>query len=86
MEKIRGDKPTGTRIHIYLGISQGNSLCCYLSFKLKCHVFHFLFSLFSPTKLEIRRAQGGEGWHQCEGDDGERGEEDECGAIKCVHM
>jgi hypothetical protein len=25
--------------------------------KLKCHVVHFLFSVFSPTKLENRRAE-----------------------------
>jgi hypothetical protein len=41
VKKIRGDKPIGVIIHTYMEISQGNSL--YL--KLKCYVFHFMFSL-----------------------------------------
>jgi hypothetical protein len=59
-------------------ISQGISLCSYLYLKLKCHVFCFVFSLFSSTKLENRRLEQvlprGEGWHQWEGGGvGERG-------------
>jgi hypothetical protein len=38
-------------------ISQGNSLCSYLYLKLKCHVFHLIFSLFSPTKSENRKEE-----------------------------
>jgi hypothetical protein len=53
MKKIRGDKPIGVIIQTYLEISQENSLCSYLYLKLKCHVSHFIFS---PTKLENRRA------------------------------
>jgi hypothetical protein len=49
----------------------------FVSNKLKCHVFCFIFSLFSPTNSENRRAEQAllleEGWHQCEkGGVGER--------------
>jgi hypothetical protein len=57
MKKIRKDKPSRVIIHTYMEISQGNSPCSYLYLKLKCFVFHFLFSLFSLTKLENRRAE-----------------------------
>jgi hypothetical protein len=57
MKKIRGEKPSGVIIHMHMEISQGNSLCVYLYVKLKCHVFHFIFSLFSFTKSENRRAE-----------------------------
>jgi hypothetical protein len=57
VKKIRGDKPIGDIIHTYMEISQGNSLCSYLYLKLKCHIFHFIFPLFSPTESEIRRAE-----------------------------
>jgi hypothetical protein len=53
-------------------ISQGNSLCSYVYLKLKCYGFCFIYSLFSPTKLENRRVEQvlpkGEGWHQWEGE------------------
>jgi hypothetical protein len=53
-------------------ISQENSLCGYLYLKLKCHIFHFIFSPFSPTKLENRRVEQvlpkREDWHQWEGE------------------
>jgi hypothetical protein len=72
MKKIRHDKPSGIIIHTYMEISQGNSLYSYFYLKLKCHVFHFILSLFFPTKLENRRAEQvllrGEGWHQWEGE------------------
>jgi hypothetical protein len=65
MKKIRGGKPSGVIIHTYMEISQRNSLCSYLYLKLKCHVFHFIFSLM---KLINRRAEqvlpSEEGWHQ----------------------
>jgi hypothetical protein len=81
MKKIRGDKSTGVIIHAWK-ISQGNFLCNYLYLKLKCHGFHFIFSLFPPMILENRRAEQvlpgrgsvGEGWHQWEeGGVGEKG-------------
>jgi hypothetical protein len=50
MKKNRGDKPIGIITYIYMEISQGNSQCRYLYLKLKCHVFCFIFSLFSSTK------------------------------------
>jgi hypothetical protein len=56
MKKIRRDKPIGIIIHIYMKIPQANSLCGYL-YPPKCHVFHFLFSLFSPTKSVNRKAE-----------------------------
>jgi hypothetical protein len=40
MKKIRVDKPFGVIVHIYMEISQGNSLCSYLyPNKQKCHFF-----------------------------------------------
>jgi hypothetical protein len=59
MKKVGEDKPIGLIIiHIYMEISQGNSPCVdtFISNKLKCHVFHFIFSLFPSIKLENRRA------------------------------
>jgi hypothetical protein len=38
MKKIRGDKPSGVIIHMYMEMSEGNSLSCF-SF--------YLFSFFS---------------------------------------
>jgi hypothetical protein len=75
MKKIRGDKPIGVIIHIYMEISQENSrVASFFSNKLKCHVFHFLFS-FSFYK--IREQEGGAGSAQGEWltpvGDGERG-------------
>jgi hypothetical protein len=91
MKKIREDKPIGFIIHRYIEIPKGNSSCSYFYLRLKCHVFHFIFSLFPSTKSENRRAEqvlpSGEGWHQCElGGIGGRGYKSGYGAIKCVHM
>jgi hypothetical protein len=45
-KKIRGDKPIGGIIHIYMEISQGNSLCNYLYLKQpKMSFFYFFFFL-----------------------------------------
>jgi hypothetical protein len=58
MKKIGGDKPIGVVIHTCIEIAQGNSLVAtFISNKLKCHVFHFIFSLFSSTKSENRMAE-----------------------------
>jgi hypothetical protein len=67
-----------SNLNICMEIPQGNSLCSYLYLKLKCHVFSFIFSLFSPTKSEHRRTEQvlprREGWHRWEGKGvGERG-------------
>jgi hypothetical protein len=51
---IRGDEPTGVIIHIYLEVSQGNSLFNYIYLK-QVKMLYFLFFLFSSTKLESRR-------------------------------
>jgi hypothetical protein len=71
MKKIR-DESSGVIIHIYVELSQGNSLY----HKLKCHDFHFVFSLFSPTKSENRRVEqvlpGGELKPRGGGGDGEK--------------
>jgi hypothetical protein len=57
MKKIRGDKPIEVIIHIYMEISQGNSLCNYIYLKqTKMSCFSFIFSLFSSEKLENSRA------------------------------
>jgi hypothetical protein len=58
MKKISGDKPIGITIHVYMKISQGNScVATCISNKQKCHVFLFVFSLFSSTRLENRKAE-----------------------------
>jgi hypothetical protein len=75
MKKIRGDKPIGVIIHIYIEIPQGNSLCSYLYLKqakVSC------FSFYPSKEMENRKAEqvlpSGEGWNQWEGGgDGERG-------------
>jgi hypothetical protein len=46
--KNRGYEPIWDIIHIYMEISQGNSLCSYL--EENCHFFSF-------TKLEDKRAE-----------------------------
>jgi hypothetical protein len=51
MKNIGVDKTPGVII------SQGNSLYDYLYLKPKCHVFCFIFSLFSPTKSGNRMAE-----------------------------
>jgi hypothetical protein len=56
MKKLR-DKPSGVIVHTNMEISQGNTLCSYLYLKLKCHAFHFLFSLFSSTKSENKKVE-----------------------------
>jgi hypothetical protein len=38
-------------------IPQGSSLCSYLYLKLNVMFFCFIFSLFSPTKSENRKAE-----------------------------
>jgi hypothetical protein len=56
MKKIRGDKPIGFIIHIYMEISQGNSLCRYIylkQVKMSC----FSFNLFSFFFYEIREQE-----------------------------
>jgi hypothetical protein len=48
----------GAVIPICMGTTQGNSLCSSLYLKLtKCHVSHFIFYVFSSTKLENRRVE-----------------------------
>jgi hypothetical protein len=54
MKKIKGDKPIGVIIRMYMEVSQGNSLCRYLYLeeaKMSC------FSFFSLTNLENRGAE-----------------------------
>jgi hypothetical protein len=61
------------------GTTQGNLLCSYLYLKLiKHHIFHFIFYVFSSTKLENRRVEqilwGIRGLASLEGESGrERG-------------
>jgi hypothetical protein len=57
MKKIREDKPSEIIMHTNMEISQGNSLYNYLYLWLKCYVFHFISSLFSPTKSENRTVE-----------------------------
>jgi hypothetical protein len=52
MKKNRGDEPIGVVIHIYMEISQGNSLCNYL------YLEQTKMSFF----LQNQRAEGGKGF------------------------
>jgi hypothetical protein len=52
MKKNRGDEPIGVIIHIYMEISQGNSLCSYLYLKQAKMSF-----FFSSIKSENRRME-----------------------------
>jgi hypothetical protein len=55
VKKIRGDKPIGVIIHIYMKITKGNSwFSSHYSKKLNCNVFVLSF-LFCSTKSENRR-------------------------------
>jgi hypothetical protein len=58
MKKIREDKQTGVVIHTHMEIPQRNFLCNYLYLKLKCHVFHFIFSFF------LLQSQRTGGWNK----------------------
>jgi hypothetical protein len=51
MKKIRGDKPIGVIIHIYIETSQGNSLCSYLYLKQVKTSHYFLSFLFFFYKI-----------------------------------
>jgi hypothetical protein len=62
MKKIRGDKPSGVIIHIYMEISQGNSLCSYLYLKQAKMSFLIFFSFLLQnwrTGGENRSCMGG---------------------------
>jgi hypothetical protein len=53
MKKHRGDEPTVVIVHIYMEISQGNSLCSYSYLKqAKMSFFSFIF-------YKIREQEGG---------------------------
>jgi hypothetical protein len=67
MKKFKGYIPIGVIIHIYMEISQGNSLGTYLYLKQAKNVFHFIFSLFSSTKSENKSTQS-ESWHLWQGE------------------
>jgi hypothetical protein len=52
------DEPVWVVMHICMEIVQRNSLCSYLYLEVaKLHVSHFIFYVFSSTKLENRRAE-----------------------------
>jgi hypothetical protein len=55
MKKNREDEPIEVIIHIYMEISQGNSLCSYIYKQAKTSFFSFF--LFSSTKSENKRAE-----------------------------
>jgi hypothetical protein len=59
MKNNRGDEPVGVIIHIYMEISQGNSLRGYIYLKQAKMLFFFLFFLFlfSSTKSENRKSE-----------------------------
>jgi hypothetical protein len=57
MKESGGDKPIGVIIH-----KETPCVVTLISKKLKCHVFHFILPLFSPTKSENRRNKSFPGW------------------------
>jgi hypothetical protein len=57
MKKIRGDKPIGVIIHIYMEPLQGNSLCSYLYLK-QAKMSCFSVYLFSFFFNRIREQEG----------------------------
>jgi hypothetical protein len=66
MKKIRGDKPNRVTIHLYMEITQGNSLCSYLYLKqakMSCfsfYLFSFIFYKIGDQEGETSPAQRGE--------------------------
>jgi hypothetical protein len=62
MKKIRGDRPIGVIIHIYMEISQGNSLCSYLYLKkakMSCFSFYLFSYIIGEQEGRTSPAQGG---------------------------
>jgi hypothetical protein len=59
MKKIRGDKLFGVIVHIYVEISQGNSLCSYIYLKQAKMSCFFLFYLLSFFFYKIGEQEGG---------------------------
>jgi hypothetical protein len=55
MKKNKGDEIIGVIIHIYMEISQGNSLCSYLYLKLaKMSFFSFLYFPLQNRRISER--------------------------------
>jgi hypothetical protein len=54
MKKIRGNKPIVVKIHTWKYHKEAPSAATFISNKLQCHVFHFIFFPFPSTKLENR--------------------------------
>jgi hypothetical protein len=87
MRKIKGDKPVGVIIHIYMEISQGTSLCNYPNLKqVSCFSFlSFLFFFYKLREQEGRTGpvqRGGLLWGRWE----VVGKADKRVNKKCVHM
>jgi hypothetical protein len=57
MKKIRGNKPVGAIIHIYVEISQENTLCSYLQNFL---IFYFSFKIRGDHSRTFSGEGGGE--------------------------
>jgi hypothetical protein len=58
MKKNRGDEQIGVKIHTYMKMSQGNSLCSYL--KLVKNVI--IFSFTKPEKRRVEQVLPGKGY------------------------
>jgi hypothetical protein len=61
MKKSRGDKPIGVTIHIYMEISEGNTLYTYLYLKhIKMSFFFFSsFFFYKIREQEVEKVGGG---------------------------
>jgi hypothetical protein len=90
VKKIRGDKLVGVIIHIYMEISQGNSLCSYPYLKLKCQVFSFYLFFFIFYKIREQKGgtspEGGAGINGRGRVLGKNGKEGEYGTKMCIHV
>jgi hypothetical protein len=88
MKNNRREEQIGVITHIYMEISQGNSLCSYLYFK-QTKVSYFSFSFFllqiREQKSGIGAAQGGVGIYE-RGEVARKGGRRVNTMQKCVHV
>jgi hypothetical protein len=78
MKKITGDKSTGVITHIYMEISQVNSICSYLYWKqaeMSFFILSFSFCFYKIGAQEDKTSTAqGVGWQQWERGDCEKGD------------
>jgi hypothetical protein len=73
VKRNRGEEPFGVVIRVCMEISQGDSLCSYLYFKLaktSCFSFYLLSFCFYKIEQEAEQVLGGGDWQQWKGGGG----------------